>query len=313
MELQRLIQKDLFAGLGVAETGDSEVIVLDLADRLSVQAIYDVQAPAAKTFDSGVAAVLVNQGVTYTANTRGTAGNSITITLLDPGVTSSLSIQVTTTAIAVTLGYAVGAITTTATQLVTALNLDAGVAALLTASGAGASPVTALATTPLATGTNSEVNTTTNAVSIPTHGFSTGFKVRLTTTGTLPATLALATDYFVIVVDADTIQFATSYANALAGTAVDLTNQGSDGAVNTATGVALAGASISYYGSNTESGDNWTILQTATSITVDGSSWFPPRDTAQSPLTLRRFKCVKAITAGVVDLKAYVLVVGGTA
>lgn len=55
----------------------------------------------------------------------------------------------------------------------------------------------------------------------------TGMKVRATTTGTLPTGLALATDYYVIRMSATTIKLATNLTNAHAGTAVDLTAQGS--------------------------------------------------------------------------------------
>ena len=62
-----------------------------------------------------------------------------------------------------------------------------------------------------------------DTVTAVAHGMTTGVKVVLTTTGTLPAGLALVTDYYLIVVDADTLSFATSQALALAGTAVDIT------------------------------------------------------------------------------------------
>jgi hypothetical protein len=48
----------------------------------------------------------------------------------------------------------------------------------------------------------------------------------LTTTTTLPAGLSLATDYFIIKVSDTTCKFATSYANAVAGTAIDITSTG---------------------------------------------------------------------------------------
>ena len=50
--------------------------------------------------------------------------------------------------------------------------------------------------------------------------------VRLTTTTTLPAGLSLATDYFVIKVTDLTCKLATSYANAVAGTAINITDAG---------------------------------------------------------------------------------------
>lgn len=51
-------------------------------------------------------------------------------------------------------------------------------------------------------------------------------RVQLTTTGTLPAGLSLATDYYVIKVTDLTIKLATSYANAVAGTAINITDAG---------------------------------------------------------------------------------------
>jgi hypothetical protein len=51
-------------------------------------------------------------------------------------------------------------------------------------------------------------------------------RVQLTTSGTLPAGLSLATDYYVIKVSDTTIKLATSYANAVAGTAVNITDAG---------------------------------------------------------------------------------------
>jgi len=53
-----------------------------------------------------------------------------------------------------------------------------------------------------------------------------GTKVRLTTTTTLPAGLALATDYYVIRLSDTTFSLATSYANSVAGTAINITDAG---------------------------------------------------------------------------------------
>lgn len=59
------------------------------------------------------------------------------------------------------------------------------------------------------------------------HGLEIGDgPFRLTTTGTLPAGLSLATDYWIIYVSDDTYKLATSLANAYAGTAVDITDAG---------------------------------------------------------------------------------------
>src|SRR5260221_14309826 len=63
-----------------------------------------------------------------------------------------------------------------------------------------------------------------NTITITAHGYTTGLKVALTGTN-LPTGLS-ATNYWVIRVDADTIKLASSLANAVAGTAVHITVQG---------------------------------------------------------------------------------------
>lgn len=67
--------------------------------------------------------------------------------------------------------------------------------------------------------------TYTSTASIPSN-ILTGTRVRLTTTTTLPAGLALATDYYVIRLGDTTFRLATSYANAIAGTQIDITDAG---------------------------------------------------------------------------------------
>jgi hypothetical protein len=58
------------------------------------------------------------------------------------------------------------------------------------------------------------------------HGFTTGLKVRIATDDTLPGPLLVATDYFVIVIDADNFKLASTLVLALAGTPINLTNDG---------------------------------------------------------------------------------------
>ena len=55
----------------------------------------------------------------------------------------------------------------------------------------------------------------------------TGTRVRVSSTTTLPSPLAGATDYYLIRVTDSTYKLATSYANAIAGTAIDITTTGS--------------------------------------------------------------------------------------
>lgn len=71
----------------------------------------------------------------------------------------------------------------------------------------------------------SDLCTWTSVTDVPSNVL-TGTRVRLTTTTTLPAGLALATDYYVIRVSDTTFRLATSYANAVAGTQIDITDAG---------------------------------------------------------------------------------------
>ena len=70
-----------------------------------------------------------------------------------------------------------------------------------------------------------DVCTWTSTANIPSNVL-TGTRVRLTTTTTLPGGLALATDYYVIRLSDTTFSLATSYANAIAGTAINITDAG---------------------------------------------------------------------------------------
>ena len=151
-------------------------------------------------------------------------------------------------------------------------------------------------------GVASTVDVDANTITIASHGLTTGLKGQLTTTGTLPAGLSLSTDYFVIVVDANTIKLATSLVNALAGTAVDITNQGADSNTHTFTATAIAGGVVKVQGSNDQS--NWSDIASATAnITATGVSLINVVDAgykwarAHVTLTAGRINCA-IIAAG---------------
>lgn len=70
-----------------------------------------------------------------------------------------------------------------------------------------------------------DICTWTSTANVPSN-LLTGTRVRLTTTTTLPAGLATATDYYFIKLSDTTFSLATSYANAVAGTDIDITDAG---------------------------------------------------------------------------------------
>jgi hypothetical protein len=71
---------------------------------------------------------------------------------------------------------------------------------------------------------DADVNITTDSIQEVAHEFLTGDLCVLSTTGVLPAPLAVNTTYYIIRVDADNFRFATSYANAKSATPINITS-----------------------------------------------------------------------------------------
>lgn len=72
---------------------------------------------------------------------------------------------------------------------------------------------------------NSSVNTATDQIDVSVD-FATGMQVKFRTDGTPPAPLAHGVTYYAIRINSTTIKLATTYANAVAGTEIDLTSTG---------------------------------------------------------------------------------------
>ena len=152
-----------------------------------------------------------------------------------------------------------------------------------------ASDISVAETTP---GVDSAVDVSNENITISSHGLTTGLKVQASSTGTLPAGLSTSTDYFVIAVDDNTVRLATSLENALAGTAINLTDQGTAAATHTLEVTALAGGSIQLQGSNDDS--TWVNIGSAVNITATATNLLADTDVeygftrVQSTLTAGR-------------------------
>lgn len=109
---------------------------------------------------------------------------------------------------------------------------------------------------------------TTDTLTTASHGYKTGLKGQVSSTLTLPGGLAAATDYYVILVDDNSYKLATSYANAVAGTAIDITDAGTG--VHTFTPAALAGGMITVQYSL----DNSTYVDLEAGTAITASSTF---------------------------------------
>lgn len=144
-----------------------------------------------------------------------------------------------TTAVTRKVTYSVGT-----TPIVVARNSDYGVIDL----------VTVLAST--ASG-DFTANSSDNTLTKTAHGYGTGLIVKVSSDTTLAAPLVANTNYFVIENTANKFYLATTLASAQAGTAIDISTDGT-GAQHVVP-VALVGASVKLQGSMNNSGD-WTDI-----------------------------------------------------
>jgi hypothetical protein len=158
---------------------------------------------------------------------------------------------------------------------------------------------TTVATPTAKTFLDAGVSVANNTITIASHGYATGLKAALTTTGSLPGGLS-ATDYWIIKVDANTIKLATSAANALAGTAVDITSA-AGGGTHTLTPAAITGASYKLQAS--PDGTAWFDLGVTNNVTTTADFLHEKTDPPYSKIRL-----VWAITTGQIAYEVYTVV-----
>lgn len=137
---------------------------------------------------------------------------------------------------------------------------------------AGAGSIAGVQTTG---GVLGDVSLSAETATVTAHGYLTGVLVTLTTSNTLPTGLATSTNYYLIVVNANTVKFATSQANALAGTAINLTGYGTGTHTIVAT-TALAGSvKIQVNNEPINGTPNWVDLpSSSTNFSAAGNTLF---------------------------------------
>ncbi len=303
--MQEILNKAV-SNASITDTLTSSHYSIDSATAAGLQAAIDVDTPAASTFLAGVANV---DTITNPAVAGATAGDHV-IFYDDTGLAWAYALDTTGSSPAPTgaLYTAVAAarkvnvdisLAATATLVCdavrTALNALTGFSAAFTTSGTdtliltndirgvvtdsvpyasdelSAGSITIAQTT---AGVASAVNVTANTITKTAHGLPSGVKGQLTSTGTLPAGVTTGTDYWIIVVDANTYAFAASLALAQAGTKIDLTDQGTSGATHTFTATSIAGATVKMQYSMSDASllaGVWTDVAAATSITADAN------------------------------------------
>lgn len=261
--MQRIVHTTALASATWAKT-NTQIIDLDAfgsPDLVGLSVVYANGTTAAKTFTSGL--VEVDQ-ITFATKAGTTNGDyfvihdylggswAVGLDTLGTGAatptgaawlavpaankvytdissaTSGTDVEVlVATAINALTGFTAVITTGNSTTHMNCTNAFAGVvttpAVYSRAGAAGTGSVTFSITT---AGTASKINPASNSITITAHGQSLGSKGQLTTSSALPTGLSTSTDYFVIVVDANTVKFATSLSNAVAGTAVTMTSSG---------------------------------------------------------------------------------------
>ena len=243
----------------VIEAASSAIIDTQQASLVGFQ-VNAVVNSTAQTAATGVQAVGTLGGVTYTANVIPTGldslGNGYTVTYTTGATAGAEVVTVVGTDISVQIQSGVSTIT----QVRTAVNANVSAAALVTATGTSATVVTAVAKTAISAmatptpGVDSKFVVATDLITISAHGFYTGLVVQATKSGAaFPTGILASTNYYVFVVDANTIALFDTLAHALAAanngavaSAAGVINITADGTINTTitfTPVSVSGAS----------------------------------------------------------------------
>ena len=160
----------------------------------------------------------------------------------------------------------------TATESLAGVDNVSSAAVSSDGSGYGSAPSVTIAAPTARTITQANIDETTNVFTVTGHNMRDGTKLTYTSNGTnivhSGGTLADATAVFVIRVDEDTFKIASNLANALAGTALDITNDGNDSnsfvgdtatATATVSGGVVTGITVTAVGSDYQSAPTVTV------------------------------------------------------
>lgn len=160
--ISAIINGTIIANLTGNVTGNLTGNVTGNADTATVAQRIGTGTPVnavASTLTTALAGA--DNDMVFTAKTKGVAGDGITIEYVDPAADHVLSVGVVGTVITVTLGYALGAITSSAADIKTIVDGTPAAAALVSVANAGADTgaglVTALVATPLSGGVDGTV------------------------------------------------------------------------------------------------------------------------------------------------------------
>ena len=261
---------------------------------------WTASAFAAKTWASGVKAGLVidqtgggGGKLTLAADLQGVEGNYIQLSLTAGGTAGSEVVSRTgagTLASPYVIDVSIQSGVSTAAQVKTKLDASALSSGLIDTTVTTAGAMSAAVAAALTGGTASGLSLTNGNITISSHGYVTGTKVTSAKGGATAPDLLPDGTYYVIMVDTNTIRLASSYANAVAGTAIVPTTYGTASVNNTLTPAAL----VSSF--KLQSSVNGTVWHDVTGATQDlsttGKVLFDSKASANYPIGVGYLKGV---------------------
>lgn len=206
---------------------------------------------------------LIVQGVTFTQGTNFTAATSNAVTA--NAISDALMANATLAALFTSTWNASGIVASTANAAGT------GAYTLFTSTpfGMRLNNSSTVSETTFQGGSATTISSTTDRLTLTNHKLKTGCGVYLSTGGaTAPSGLANGTTYYPIIIDGNTVKLATTKANASAGTAIDITGEGTQGTTYTLNKIGLSGTP-SFMWQVSNDGTNFvTYTPTSSNVTV---------------------------------------------
>ena len=162
-----------------------------------------------------------------------------------------------------------------------------------------------------ATGTVSAVNTGADSFTVNNHSFNTGERVYISSSGLIPGGVFADVEYFVINIDANTIQLATNAANAAGGTQIDITSTGSGTIVIAHTLYLQASANgVLTLDGITMTGGERVLIKNQTTATQNGIYVVTDEGAANRPAVLTRSDDANA--SAELGAGSFAFIIGGT-
>lgn len=160
-------------------------------------------------------------------------------------------------------------------------------------------------------GAVSAVDVGANTFTINNHGFNTGERVYISSTGTIPGGVSAGVEYFIINTGVNSVQLASSSANAAGGTPIDITSTGSGTITIAHTLYLLASANgaLTFDGVTINPGDR-VLIKNQTTATQNGIYVATDEGAVNRPAVLTRAE--DANSSAELSAGSFTFIVDGT-